>query len=183
LNCMVQRQQLILMGKDKRWNQVLISYHSQQRVFPKEEIPNQIRYHHRLSWIPWILRDQYSCLRVFWFCLSRDQRFLYQWYNVLWRSCLRHLLYQRSIILGGIIVCRFRFWLHQWRLVQDQGKHILGHVYQLRSLRRKCWRHHLLLQWFCLMAFNHLVRYHAQGRRAPSRRYLLGYQLVRRELK
>ena len=180
---MVQQLQLKLMGKDKRWNRVLISYRNQQRVFPKEGIPNLIRYHHQLSWKPWILRDQYSCLRVFWFCLSRGQRFLYRWCSVLLRSCWRHLLYQRSIILGGIIVCRFRFWLHQWRLVQDQGRHILGRVYQLRSLRRMCWMRHLLLQLFCLMAFIHLARFHAQGRRVPSRRYLLKYQLVRRELK
>jgi hypothetical protein len=59
----------------------------------------------------------------------------------------------------------------------------LVRVYQLQFLRRKYWRHHLHLQWSCLMAFNRQVRYRALGRRAPNRHYRLEYQLVRREWK
>ena len=180
---MVQRRQLKLKVRDKRWNQVLISYHNQQRVFPKGVIPNLIQYHHQLNWKPWILRDQYSCLQVFWFCLSKGQRFLFRWYNVLWRSCWRHLLFLRSIIRGGIIVCKFRFWPHRWRWALSPGTRILVRVFRLRSLRKRCWKHHLLLRWSCLMAFVHLAGFRAQGRIVPSRRYLLRYQLVRHELK
>ena len=179
---MAQQQQLKFRGKDKRWSRVLISYRNQQKVFLKEGILNLIQYHHQLNWKPWILRAQYSCLQVFWFCLSKGQQFLYQWCNVLWRSCLQHLLYRRSIILGGIIICRFRFWLHQWRLVQDQGKHFLEHVYQPQFQKRKYWKHHHHLQLFCLMAFVHLVKCRVLGKIAPNMRYRLGYRLVLREL-
>ena len=171
------------MGMGKQWNRVWIFYHSRLRVFRVKGIRVLIRYHLRLSWRPWILKVQYSYQRVFWFCPSKDQRFLYQWCNVLWRSCLRHLLFLRSIILGGIIICKYQFWLHRWRLVLNRGKRILVRVFRLRFRRRKCWMHHHHLRLFCQMAFIRLVEYHVQGRRVPSRRYLLGYQLIHRELK
>ena len=180
---MVQQRQLRLMEMGKRWILIWIFYRSQLIIFLIIKILILILFLLRLSWRPWILRVQYSYQLIFWFCLSKGQRFLFRWYNVLWRSCLRHLLFLRSIILGGIIICRFRFWLHRWQLVLNRGKLILVRVFQLQFHWRRCWKHHLLLQLFYQMAFNHQVGFRALNRIVPNRRYLLRYQLIRHELK
>jgi len=178
---MVQRRQLRLMGMDKRWILIWIFYRNQQIIFLIIKILIQILFLLQLSWRPWILKVQYSYQLIFWFCLSINQRFLFQWYNVLWRSCWQHLLFLRSIILGGIIICKFQFWLHRWQLVLNQGRLILGRVFQLQFLRRKCWKHHLLLQWSYQMAFVHLVEFHVLNRTIPSKHYRLRYQLIQHE--
>ena len=171
------------MEMGKRWILIWIFYRSQLIIFLIIKILILILFLLRLSWRPWILRVQYSCQLIFWFCLSKGRRFLFRWYNVLWRSCWRHLLFLRSIIRGGIIVCRFRFWPHRWRWALSPGTRILVRVFRLRSLRKRCWKHHLLLRWSCLMAFVHQAGFRAQGRIVPSMRYQLKYQLIRRGLK
>jgi hypothetical protein len=59
----------------------------------------------------------------------------------------------------------------------------LERVFQLRFHWRRCWRHHLLLRWFCQMAFIHQVRFRVLNRTIPNKRYRLRYRLIRRELK
>jgi len=178
---MVQRLQLKLMVKDRRWILIWISFRNQLIIFLIIKILILIQFlllqRGRLR----NLRDLCSYQLIFWFCLSINQRFLFQWCNVLWRNCWQHLLFLRLIILGGIIICMFRFWPHQWRLVPNQGKLLLGRVFQHQFHWRKCWRHHLLLQWFCLMAFVHRVRFRVLSRRVPSKHYRLKYLLVQRE--
>jgi len=182
-SCMVQRRQLTLKGKGTRWIPIWISFRSPLKVFLKGEILIRIRFLLRLSWTPWILKDRYSCRLIFWFCPNTGRRSLFRWCNVLWRSCWRRLLFLRSIIRGGITVCRFRFWPHRWRWALSPGTRILVRVFRLRSLRKRCWKHHHLLRWSCLMAFVHQVGFRAQGRIVPSKRYQLKYQLIRRGLK
>jgi len=167
----------------RRWIRFWIFYRSQRIIFRVREIRVQIQFLLRRRWRSWILGVRYSYQRVFWFCRGKDQRFLFRWCSVLWRSCWRHLLFRRSIIRGGIIVCRFRFWLHRWRWVLSQGRQLWGRVFQLQFHWRKCWKHHLLLRWFCLRAFNHQVEFRVRGRKVPSRHYRLGYHIVRREFR
>ena len=100
---MVQRRQLRLVGMGIRWILIWISFRNQLIIFLTIMILIQIRFlllrRGRLR----NLGDQYSCRIIFWFCLSTNQRFLFRWCNVLWRSCWQHLLFRRLIILGGII--------------------------------------------------------------------------------
>lgn len=183
LSCMVQQLQWRPMVRDKRWNRVWISFRNQLKVFLIRVILILIQFLLRLSGRLRILRDQCSYQLIFWFCLSKDQRFLFQWCSDLWRSCWQHLLFQKSIIQGGIIICRFQFWLHQWRWVPSPKRQLLGRVFQHRFHWRKCWRHHHHLQLSCQMAFNHQAEFRVQGRRVPSRHYRLRYLLIRHELK
>jgi len=171
------------MVMDIQWNQAWISYHNQLTIFliKGNLILNQ--FHLLLHWKRGIPIDQCTSQQAFWFCRGRDRRFPYQWYNVLWRSCWQHLPFLRWAILGGTIVCRYQFWLRQWQLVLSLRRHILVHVYQHQSLRRRYWRHHHHLQWSYLMAFNRQVGYRALSRTIPSRHYLLRYQLDLREWK
>ena len=138
LSYMVQQRQLRLMEMGKWWILIWIFYRNQLIIFLIIKILILILFLLRLSWRPWILRVQYSYQLIFWFCLSKGQRFLFRWYNVLWRSCWQHLLFLRSIILGGIIIYRFRFWLHRWQLVLNRGKLILVRVFQLQFHWRRC---------------------------------------------
>jgi hypothetical protein len=59
----------------------------------------------------------------------------------------------------------------------------LERVCRLQFHWRRCWKHHHLLRWFCLMAFNHRAGFRVQGRIIPNRRYQLRYHLNRRVLK
>jgi len=143
---MVQQLQWQLMVRDRWWIRVLIFYHNRLIIFLIIKNLILIQFLLRLSGRPWILKVRYSYQLIFWFYLSINQQFLFQWYSVLWQSCWQHLLFLRLIILGGIIIYRFQFWLHQWRLVLNLRRQLLGRVFQLRFQRRKCWKHHLLLQ-------------------------------------
>ena len=86
-SCMVQRLLLKLMVMDRWWNRVWISFRNLLIIFPKGVIRVLIQYLLRLSGRPRILRDLYSYQLTFWFCLSKDQRFPFQWCSDLWRSC------------------------------------------------------------------------------------------------
>ncbi len=143
---MVQQRQLRFMVMDRRWNLILIFYHNRLIIFLIIKILILIQYLLQRHWRPWILIIRYSYRLIFWFYLNINQRFLYRWYNVLWRSCLQHLLFRWLIILGGIIICRYQFWLHRRRLVLNLRRRLLVRVFLLQFRRRKCWRHHLLLQ-------------------------------------
>jgi len=180
---MVQQQRLRFMEMDIRWILILIFFHNQLIIFLIIMILILIQYLLQQRWRPWILIIQYSYLLIFWFCLSINQRFLFQWYSVLLRSCLLHLLFRWLIILGGIIIYRFRFWLHQQQLVLNLRILLLVRVFLLRFHWRKCWMHHLLLRWFCQMAFNRQVRFRVLNRIIPNMHYRLRYQLNQRELK
>jgi len=171
------------MGMDRWWNLIWIFYRSRLTIFLIRGILILIQYLLRRSGTLRILIIRYINRLIFWFCPNISRRFLFRWCNVLWRSCWRRLLFLRSIILGGIIICRFRFWLHRWRLVPNRVRQLLGRVFRLRFQRRKCWKHHLLLRWFCLMAFIRLVRFRVLNRTIPNRRYRLRYLLNRRGLK
>ena len=139
---MVQRRRLILMGMDRWCIPIWIFYRNRLIIFPIIMNPNRIRYHLRRSGTSWILTNQYISQQVFWFCPNISQQFLYQWYNVLWRNCWQHLLYRRLIVRDGTIICKYRFWLHQWRLVLNLRKLILVRVCRHQFLRKRCWRHH-----------------------------------------
>jgi len=180
---MVQLQQLRFMVMDKRWILILIFFRNQLIIFLIIMILILIQYLLQQRWRPWILIIQYSYQLIFWFCLSINQRFLFRWCSVLLRSCLQHLLFRWLIIQGGIIICRFRFWLHQRQLVLNLRRQLLERVFLLRFHWRRCWMHHLLLRWFCQMAFNHQVEFRVLNRIIPNMHYRLRYQLIRRELK
>jgi len=143
---MVQRQQLRFKVMDIRWILTWIFYRNRLKVFPIRGILILIQFLLRQRWRSWILKVQYSYQLIFWFCLSINRRFLFRWYNVLLRSCWLHLLFRWSIILGGIIICRYRFWLHRRQLVLNLRKLLLGRVFLLQFLRKRYWKHHLLLR-------------------------------------
>ena len=180
---MVQRRQWRLGGKDRWWILILIFFRSQLTIFLRVMILIQIRFLLRLSGRLRILVIRCSYQLIFWFCPRQGRRFLFRWCSVLWRSCWRHLLFRRSIIRGGIIICRFRFWFHRRRLVLNLRRQLWERVFQLRFQKRMCWMHHHLLRWFCQMAFIRQVGFRVQGRIVPNRRYRLGYLLNLRVLK
>ncbi len=135
---MVQRLQWRLVGMDRHRNLTWIFFRNRRIIFLTIENLIQIQYHLRRRWRSWILVIRYSYQLAFWFCLSTDRRFLFRWYNGLLRSYLLHLLFRRSIARDGTIICRFRFWLHQWLLVLNQGRQFLGRVCRHQSQRKRC---------------------------------------------
>ena len=180
---MVQQQQLRFMEMDIRWILIWIFYHNQLIIFLIIKILILIRYLLQQRWRSWILIIRYSYLLIFWLCLNINQRFLFRWYSVLLRSCLLHLLFRWLIIQGGIIICKFRFWLHQQQLVLNLRIQLLERVFQLQFHWRKCWMHHLLLQWFYQMAFNRQVEFRVLNRIIPNKHYQLRYHIILHELK